>query len=258
MPWLTGSGYGNLPEDSPTVGADTALMSIPNGMIRVYLFVEWDYMLDVISLISARVSCTKYKADVPSFSRIIDNLPDDHLECLEEERKLMEAFFQDLTQAIIKVAKEVGSPDEAPIHLYFFSRQERDVLMKSVCRQPSLMSARAVRDLLGLREAIDQPMFSILQDEVQNRKALKFHSSGLLPILESVSFFDRNQWRAKRKDGTMADLASMFRDGLFNYSLPFRRNPDCSISFLKEGHNDGYYPARARFGDQLPIEYIWV
>jgi hypothetical protein len=129
--------------------------------------------------------------------------------------------------------------------------------MKAVCRQPSLISARAVRDLLGLRQAIDQPMFSIIQDEVAHRKALRFHSSGLLPILEQASFFDRNQWRAKRKDGSIVDLSMVFRDGLFNYSLPFHRNPDGTIAFLKEGPNDGYYPARARFGDQLPIEYLW-
>ncbi len=259
MPWLTGTGYGSLPEDSPIAGADTALMYSPDGMIRVYLFIEWDYMLDVISMISARVSCTRLRGEPPSVSRVIASLPDDHKEALDEEKKLMEDFFQELTKAINKVASEVGSPDEAPIHLYFFSRRERDVLMKSVCRQPTLMSARAVRDLLGLRQAIDQPMFSILQDEVQHRKALKFHSSGLLPILEQASFFDRKQWTAKRKDGSSVDLSLVFRDGLFNYSLPYNRNPDGSIGFLRDecAHKDGYYPARARFGDQLPIEYLW-
>ncbi len=100
-------------------------------------------------------------------------------------------------------------------------------------------------------------MFSILQDEVAHRKALRFHSTGLLPILEQACFFDRSQWRVKRKDGSTVDLALVFRDGLFNYSLPFRRGSDGKISFLHEGSNDGYYPARARFGDQLPIEYIW-
>ena len=257
MPWLTGTGYGSLPEDSPIVGADSALLYNTDGMIRIYFFVEWDYMLDVVSMISARVNCTRYRGEPVSVSRVIDSLPDDRIKCLDEEKKLMEEFFQNLTVAITKVANEVGSPDEAPIHLYFFSRQERDVLMKAVCRQPSLMSARAVRDLLGLRQAIDQPMFSIIQDEVLHRKALRFHSSGLLPILEQASFFDRNEWRVKRKDGSIVDLSLVFRDGLFNYSLPFHRNPNGSIIFLKEGKNDGYYPARARFGDQLPIEYIW-
>ena len=107
-----------------------------------------------------------------------------------KKRRLLEAFFQNLTQAITKIANEVGSPAEVPIHLYFFSRGERDALMEAVRRQPTLMSAMAIRDLLGLRQAIDQPMFSIIQDEVLHRKALKFHSSGLLPILEQSSFFE--------------------------------------------------------------------
>jgi hypothetical protein len=257
MPWLIGTGYGSLPEDSASAGADKALIYNPDGMIRVYLFVEWDYMLDVISLISAKVNSTRYKGESLTVSQVIESLPDERLECLDQERKLMENFFQDLIQAITKVANDIGSPDEAPIHLYFFSRQERDILMKTVCRQPSLINARAVRDLLGLRQAIDQPMFSIIQDEVLYRKALKFHSSGLLPILEQASFFDHTQWRAKRKDGSSVDLSLVFRDGLFNYSLPYRRNSDSSITFLKEGKYDGYYPARARFSDQLPIEYLW-
>jgi uncharacterized protein len=186
-------------------------------------------------------------------------LPDDPYACLEQEKNLLEAFFKDLTSAIQKVANETGNPDKASIHLYFFSHQERDNLMKAVCRHPSLISARAVRDLLGLRQAIDQPMFSFLQDEVQYRKALKFHSNGFLPILEQISFFDRKNWTAKRRDNTTVDLSLVFRDGLFNYALPFNRNPDGSLVFLRDEiiQKDGYYPARARFGNQLPIEYIW-
>ena len=178
---------------------------------------------------------------------------------MDEEKKLLEAFFKDVTEAITKVAVDVGSPDEAPIHLYFFSRGERDVLMEAVRRHSTLMGAMAIRDLLGLRQAIDQPMFSILQDEVLHRKALKFHSSGLLPILEQAAYFDAKHWSATRKDGTQVNLRLIFRDGFFNYTLPYHRNPDGTIAFLQEKHgqNDGFYPARARFGDQLPIEYLW-
>ncbi len=259
MPWLTSTGYGGLPEDSSVAGSEGSLMFGPDSMIRVYLFVERDYMLDVISLISARVDCTKYRGEPPSVSQVIQNLPDDRQQCLDEEKNLMESFFQQLTQAIIKVADEIGCPDEAPIHLYFFSRQERDLLMKSVCRQPSLMSAKAIRDLLGLRQAIDQPMFSIIQDEVANRKALKYHSTGLLPILEQAGYFPHSQWMAVRKDGSRVDLSLVFRDGFFNFSLPYNRVADGSIEFLREKnqHSDKYYPARARFSSQLPIEYIW-
>jgi hypothetical protein len=261
MPWLTGTGYGNLPEDSPLAGADSALSFKPDGMIRVYLFVEWDYMLDIISMISARVSCTRYRGESLSVSRIIASLPDGHEEGLDEERKLLERFFKDTSDAIVKIANEVGSPDEAPIHLYFFSRNERDGLMKAVRRQPTLMSARAVRDLLGLRQAIDQPMFSIIQDEVVHRKALRFHSSGILPILEQCGYFENKQWIMKRKDGTIVDLRLVFKDGFFNYSLPFRRSNGSAISFIlsfdEYNLRDGFYPARARFGNQIPIEYFW-
>jgi hypothetical protein len=258
-PWLTGTGYGSLPEDTPLMGSDTSLMSNSNSLIRVYLFIEWDYMLNIVSMISARVNSTRYRGEPPSISHLVHTLPNEHQECLDQEQTLLEIFFKDLTIAIQKVANETANPDEAPIHLYFFSHQERDILMKAVCRHPSLISARAVRDLLGLRQAIDQPMFSFLQDEVQRRKALKFHSNGLMPILEQIAFFDRKNWTAKRKDNTTVDLSLVFRDGLFNYALPFNRNSDGSIVFLRDDivHKDGYYPARARFSNQIPVEYIW-
>jgi hypothetical protein len=262
MPWLTGTGYGSLPEDSAVPGSDSNLLFNPDGMIRVYLFVEWDYMLDVISMVNARVSCSRYRGKSLGVSWVIGGLPDDREDCLDEEKKLLENFFLELTQAINKIANEVGSPDEAPIHLYFFSQRERDVLMDAVRRQPSLMSAHAVRDLLGLRQAIDQPMFSIIQDEVVHRKALRFHSNGILPILEQSGFFDNSEWIVKRHDGSLVDLRLVFRDGFFNYALPYRRTSEGSISFIlgfdRAGRKEGYYPARARFGNQIPVEYVWA
>ncbi len=262
MPWLTGTGYGSLPEDSAYEGAETSLLFKPDGMIRVYFHIQWDYMLDILTLVSARVSCTRYHGESISVSRIINSLPDVRDDCINEERNLMEDFFAEVTKAITKIATEVGSPNEAPIHLYFYTQHERDVLMEAVRRQPSLMSARAVRDLLGLRQAIDQPMFSIVQNEVLMRKAVGYHSTGILPVLEQSSYFDRNQWMAKRIDGSQVDLRAVFRDGFFNYSLPYNRKPDGSISFVlgpEDGRRkDGYYPARARFGNQIPIEYLWA
>lgn len=262
MPWLTGAGYGTLPEDSPQAGDNVALSFRPDGMIRIYFHVEWDYMLDILSMISARVSCTRYHGQSINVSKIVERLPDQPDECIKEEQHMMENFFIELTKAINEVAVDVESPDEAPIHLYFYTRRERDQLMEAVRRHRSLMSARAVRDLLGLRQAIDQPMFSILQDEIMARKALGYHSTGLMPVLERSGFFDNTQWIAKRSDGSRVDLRRVFTDGFFNYSLPYNREPDGTISFILS-HNDfrrkdGYYPARARFGNQIPIEYVWA
>ena len=123
-------------------------------------------------------------------------------------------------------------------------------------------TAHAVQDLLGLRQAIDQPMFSILQDEILLRKAVGFHSTGLLPLLKQCNLFDNNQWTTKRKDGSLLDLRRVFYDGFFNFELPYTRNSDGSMSFLLGSEDvrrrEGYYPARARFGNQIPIEYLWA
>ncbi len=262
MPWLTGTGYGTLPEDSPQEGVDTALSFRPDGMVRVYFHIQWDYLLNIISMISARVSCTRYRGQSITISKIVSSLPKEQKEAVEEERNLLEAFFTELTKAINRVAVEVGSPDEAPIHLYFYTRQERDHLMEAVRRHSLYMTtAHAVQDLLGLRQAIDQPMFSIIQDEIMLRKAVGYHSTGLLPVLKQCCYFDANQWTVNRKDGSRLDLRLAFRDGFFNFEMPYTRAPSGSMSFILNADDrrqkEGYYPARARFGNQIPIEYIW-
>ena len=261
MPWLTGTGYGTLPEDSPQNGADTSLSFRPDGMIRVYFHVEWDFLQNIISMISARVSCTRYRGQPISLSKIVTALPEQQQECRNQEKNMLEAFFADLIKAINSVAVEVGSPDEAPIHLYFYTRQERDHLMEAVRRHALMMTtAHAVQDLLGLRQAIDQPMFSILQDEITVRKAVGYPCTGLLPILKQSGFFNTNQWVVIRKDGTQLDLRRVFRDGFFNFEMPYTRNPDGSMSFLLGSDDDrrpeGYCLGRARFGNQIPIEYL--
>jgi hypothetical protein len=262
MPWLTGTGYGTLPEDSPQSGAESALTFRPDGMIRVYFYIEWDYMLDILSMITAGVSCTRYRGQSISISRIIGRLPESREECIIEERNMLESFFVEVTKGIRDIAEEVGSPDEAPIHLYFYTRRERDQLMDAVRRHSSLMTARAVQDLLGLRQAIDQPMFSIIQDEILLRKAVGYPSTGLLPTLKQCGFFDSQQWVVKREDGSLLDLRLVFRDGFFNFEMPYTRNPDGSISFMLGSDDvrrkEGYYPARARFANQIPIEYVWA
>ena len=261
MPWLTGTGYGTLPEDSPLEGSDTALLFKPDGMIRVYFHIQWDYLVNIISMITARVSCTRYRGEAISISKIVNAIPKEQKECIDEERNLLQGFFTELTAAINKVAVEVGSPDEAPIHLYFYTRQERDHLMDAVRRHSSLITANAVRDLLGLRQAIDQPMFSILRDEILLRKAVGYPSTGLLPVLKQSSYFNSNQWVINRKDGSQLDPRRVFYDGFFNFEMPYTKNPNDTISFLigpDPRQKAGYYPARARFGNQIPIEYLWA
>src|SRR5208283_1234066 len=104
MPWLTGTGYGTLPEDSPQNGADSALSFRPDGMIRVYFHVEWDFLQNIISMISARVSCTRYRGQPISLSKIVTALPEQRQECQDQEKNMLEGFFAGLIKAINTVA----------------------------------------------------------------------------------------------------------------------------------------------------------
>jgi len=76
--------------------------------------------------------------------------------------------------------------------------------------------------------------------------------------LDQACFFDRNQWQARRKDGSTVNLSLVFRDGLFNYSLPFHRNEDGTIAFLKEGINDGYTLLEPDSATKFPLKYSGV
>ena len=60
---------------APSNGMDSALLFSPDSMVRVYLFVERDYMLDIVSMISARVSCSRFKGDPLKVSHVIGSLP---------------------------------------------------------------------------------------------------------------------------------------------------------------------------------------
>lgn len=274
-PWLMGSGNSRLPEDNPS--SDDINLDIERGsLIRVYLTVQWDYMGDQIVLIAARVDCTNYEGEPILISEIVERIPSSREGKREEERKMLERFFRKLFKNVQNVSGEIGHPERAPIHLYLYTQMERDRLMDAIRRHESLSSSRAVRDLLGLREAIDQPMVSIVQNEVRNRKALKYPSKGLLPVLDQLYYpkdeangeggwwNQRRGWMARRKDGTQVNLRRAFYRKFFNYESPYKLKEEGSIELMFEkgayrrSEKEGWYPIRPRYSNQIPLEYVWA
>lgn len=275
QPWirpLQGSGKGTLPEDDPTPGQQQYMDYQSGELIRCYIYVREDYMRDSIAMLAGRVARTNSPIDSLSFSAVTDNLPDDTEEQIEVEGELLADFFEQLFQAVDAIS---SGDEEATVHLYFFSRMERDALVDGVKRHIGEWDAEsfgAIRDLLGLRQAIDQPMVSILQDELQDRFSLQYTSTGLLPILDQayndecrcgcgdeIPYFETDQWTVEREDNTVVDLWSVFSRNFFNYRVTYRRDEDGEM--VIDPHvddEDGWYPARARFDDQLPLEYIWA
>lgn len=270
-----GAGRSTLPNDDPP---NWNSINYGSGeLIRIYLHVEWDYMRDRLAMLSARIDCTNFAENPLSFSEITESLPNDSEESKAVEKDLLDRFFERLFQDIQILASATGNPDEAPIHLYVFSRLERDRLMDAIRRYSEFVGTddagnpHPIRDLLGLRAAIDQSMVSVVQDEITDRFALKYPSTGLLPALEQ--FYDNNgsgwwngysEWREENEDGEEINLWRIFYHNFFNYESPYTFEDDGSVQMMLErgayysDEQQGDYPLRARFGNQIPLEYIWA
>jgi CRISPR/Cas system-associated exonuclease Cas4 (RecB family) len=269
-----GAGNGTLPDDDPHDALDVEYET--GEMIRVYLYVQWDYMRDRLVMLNARIDCTNFAGNALSFSEISDSLPNDPEESKEVEKDLLKNFFNKLFAGIQDLAHATRNSDEATIHLYMFSKLERDRLMDGIRRHSEFLGTddsgnpHPIRDLLGLRAAIDQSMVSIVQDDIVDRMALKFPSTGLLPALDQfhngdgVGWWDYDQWAVEKNNGNEINLRNIFYHNFFNNESPYKRGDDDRIEMMlqrgayQSSEREGFYPLRARFGNQIPLEYFWA
>ena len=76
---------------------------------------------------------------------------------------------------------------------------------------------------------------------------------------DEIPYFEPDRWRVQHEDDTEVNLWSVFSQNFFNYRVTYRRGEDSEM--VIDPHvddEDDWYPARARFDDQLPLEYIWA
>lgn len=268
---LQGSGESTLPSTNPTPNQESSMNYDPDDMIRVYLYVREDFTRDTLALLAGRVVRNNAVASPLKFSSVADRLPDNDQrdEVLDVEGELLSDFFMELFRAIDLIAE---GRDQEIVHTYFFSRMERDALVDAILRQMPRYekdSFNAIRDILGYRKAIDQPMVSIVQDELQDRFALRYPGSGILPVLEQAKsgycdcgcdgIFKKSDWMTTRKDGYSFNCSDSFKHNFFTFKLPVETGPDGT--FRSEDDIDDaehFYPLRARFDNQIPLEYIWA
>lgn len=255
--WLQGSGNGELPDDDPPGYID---LNYPkNSLIRVYFNIQKDYIHNTISLISSRVTSTKSDI-IKENSEMVESVYDDHESMVKEEEKLINNFMEQLYDDIKTVGSDMDM-EKAPIHFYFYTEKEKEDLYEMFDRQDSDL-VDSLYNFMSLREGVDQKMYSIVKNDIDNRVASKQISNGLLPIYRQ-SFLSNNHseklsfpegWRYEREDGKDIDLRKAFNLKVFNYNVPYLKEGD-DIRFY-EGEDD-YYPLLGRFGSEIPLEYIW-
>jgi len=267
FPPLQGTGKSALPKTHPTESQQECMEYQADELIRVYLYVRQDYMRDTLVLLGARIVRECASGSPKSFSVLAEELPDEKGKILDQELDLLSRFLEKLFSEIQNLATDDTS---APLHLYFFSRMERDWLIDAILRhlyQWDKESLNAIRDLLGYRQAIDQPMVSIVQDEVRQHFASKYPSDGLLPLVWSINNnfcncgcpngFFRAVWKTSRSNGTSIDLWNVFRHNFFDF-LRKVKFENGNVKIDSDCTNPDYYPLRARYDNQFPLEYIWA
>lgn len=272
--FLKGTGNGKLPEDAPRGTVDPPYPA--EGLIRVYLYIQEDYVRDRVVLAGARIN--GHDIEPRTVVELAERLPMGQETSRHSEETILKSFFTRLFGELRDAADDTSYPedhpdDEAYFHLYFYTGNERDALVEAVRRHPSLSGSDAIRDLLGLREGLDQAMVSVVHNEITDRMALHYPGTGLVQTVEQMvtegwrvdqGYHDTTSWRNDRwrakVDEDEIDLQSVFETGLFERVKPYRVEGD-SIELLLGGSGsddpDGFYPVRNRFGSQIPLEYIW-
>lgn len=259
-PWIVGTGNGDLPDDDPHPKMSPSTDE-RGELIKVYLNIQVDYIRDNISVLSGRVDCENNDGPPLEFSESIQEIPDTKEGHTKQEKQLLEEFFEQLFSSITLMRDLAGQSGKAPVHLYFYTENERNSLMDAVKRHPKSEYTKSVRDLLGMKAGIDQSMSSVVQTDIKNRLALKTVSDGILPISDQLTDMVHSDWEYERENGEEVNLKDIFYYDLFDYRTPYVEHNTGGIEMIygeDEKEIDGWYPNRSQFDAQIPLEYIWA
>ncbi len=171
------------------------------------------------------------------------------------EREMLQGFLLELVEAISEVA---GAPS-APIHFYVWSRSEMTQLAEGCSRAGSQLLG-ALRELLGCRESLEQLIFSVLQEEVDQRYALGWTGRGLCVATSLTWFGQRYHWR-RRIAGQVVDLDHEFTQDIFDFKTELDLNADGTWATRRDGAVQRHkFEIRSRFYDSLTAPYwraVW-
>ena len=171
------------------------------------------------------------------------------------EREMLQAFFQELIDAIADVARV----PQAPIHFYVWSRSEMARLIEACSRVGSGLLGH-LRELLGCRQPLDQLIFSCLEDEVHNRFALGWSGRGLAVASSLTWFGQRFHWR-RCIYGQEFDLDRVFTQDIFDFKTElWLTDAGDWAQDRASGAISHRFEIRSRFHDTLTAPYwraVW-
>lgn len=270
-PWsdyLIGKGR-NLPDDDPP---ESFNLDYPRkSLVRVYPYVQYDFVRNRLAFLAAKVTCTRYEEEHGGgvyVSTRPEELPRETDEAKDaEERRLIEDFFEQLSDAIDEVRPDLSdegyTPTDGFLHVYPYGNIQRQALVDAVKRHPEAEAAQAIRTLLGYRGDIDQEVVSVLRDEFRERHALRYPGLGLVQTV--AQFFHGDgayDWESPRGDGE-TPLKDVFALDFFETAVPYTEAGNRILLNFSEGLQvppdsfSHYYPVVSRNQELLPLEYLY-
>ena len=271
-PWsdyLIGSGR-NLPDDDPP--AKFNLGYPRKSLVRVYPYVQYDFIRDRIALLAAKVTCGRYEEEHDDGVFVVaqpEGLPTESDEAKDrEERRLIETFVERLSAALDEVRPDLSSDgyssNEGFLHLYPYGNAQRRVLVDAVKRHSNSDAAQALRTLLGYREEIDQDVVSVLRNDFRDRHAFRYPGLGL--VQAAAQFYSADStldWEEPRARGD-TPLKTVFALDFFETSVPYDEFSDRIVLKFDDGlqvpsdQMGSHYPVVNRHQDALPLEYLYA
>lgn len=228
--YMLGADWGSLPDEE----------QYPN-LIKVYVDAQRDHLEDKVYLLAGIV------AGPAGSIEIVENTPTKP--DLESEGALLVAWLARLLPAIAQVADSKS----APVHIYLYDRRGQRSLLDALARHfAALCAIPAFYDLLTSTPALTQGMISFLAEEVGERLNLGSICQNLYEVARAMGY----KWR----DSTHEFLKT-FRARIFDNRRAFTRDATTN-EFVAAGeektHNPNRVESAARFGTEIPLEYVYA
>lgn len=282
-PWLPRSGWGTLPDDDPAPAFDLPFQR--RSMIRVYLNVQQDHLRDRLIQVSGTVRATDATCAPETFSELAPSSAEDSPADDGREQSFLEAVIGHIFDSIETVADHLDLEDADHamplVHFYTYTTRELTAMDEAVTRHDS-PTINGFQRLWESRQGADQPIRSAIKPDLEQRRAIKTPSPGLLHMYDQLEFpakeaKARHDWsyEPERADGpTEVSLPKAFAHRLFERRVQ-RETPSDQVTAVDGTPVDEPGPpvapergasarqsnrvaTRLRFGAEIPLGYLYA
>ncbi len=177
----------------------------------------------------------------------------------ERERSMLQAFFEQLADGIVEVAK---NDQKRPVHFYVWSKNDMTHLIDSCTRAGESM-LHSLTELLGCRERCHGPMeqliFTPIRDEI-DQKVVIGYTGHSLAIATSLGWFGFPRFHWTRMIGNEpVDLSRTFRRDIFDFrtSLNLNSKNDWCERNDPDGHPE-FFEIRTKFDSGVNAPYWYA